>query len=120
LSFSFGIDSLATAAKFLRERQLKILNVAVSRTTGPTNFYVDETMSIWGTTNLDWVRRNKLFGGGKTRKIIVARPLADIIEEYDIPHYCKIDIEGNDLDALRSLFGSEAPPYISIESEKLN
>ncbi len=107
-------------ANFVKEGQLKILNVAVSKIAGPIDFYIDEMMSIWGTTNLAWVRRNELFGGGKTRKIFVeARPLMDIIEEYGVPHYCKIDIEGNDLDALKSLIGSnEVPPFISIESDK--
>ena len=107
-------------AKFRQAGQLKIVNVAVSRKAGPIDFYIDEKMSIWGTTNLDWVKRNELFGGGKTRQIVVeARPLMDIIEEYGVPRYCKIDIEGNDLDALKSLIGSdEVPPHISIESDK--
>lgn len=105
---------------FVQEGKLKILNVAVSNTTGPIDFYIDEKESIWGTTNLDWVQRNRLLGAGKTRKISVeARPLIDIIKQYGVPWYCKIDIEGNDLDALRSLTGApDMPHYISIESEK--
>jgi hypothetical protein len=36
-----------------------------------------------------------------------------------VPRYCKIDIEGNDLLALRSLAGlAEFPSFISLESEK--
>jgi FkbM family methyltransferase len=107
-------------SSYMKEGQLKVLNVAVSRASGPVDFYIDEEVSVWGTANLDWVARNISLGGGKTRKIqIAARPLADIISEYGIPRYCKIDIEGNDLDALRSLIGSsETPPYISVESEK--
>jgi len=106
-------------SKYLQEGQLKILNVAVSRTAGPIDFYIDENVSVWGTANSDWVARNMFLGAGKTRKISVqARPLMDIINEYGVPWYCKIDIEGNDLDALKSLIGSpEAPPYISMESE---
>jgi FkbM family methyltransferase len=106
--------------KFIQEGRLTILNVAVSKTTGPIDFYIDEDRSEWGSANSDWVERNRSFGAGKARKIsIEARPLSDIITEYGVPRYCKIDIEGNDLDALRSLIGApEAPPYISIESEK--
>ena len=105
-------------SKFLLEGQLKILNVAVSTMAGPVDFYIDEKMSVWGTSNPDWVARNRFLGGGKTRKISIAtRPLVDIIKEYGVPRYCKIDIEGNDLDALKSLIGSpETPPFISIES----
>jgi hypothetical protein len=53
---------------------------------------------------VEWVKRNKILDAGQTRKIRVqARPLGDIFNEYGIPRYCKIDIEGNGLDALRSL-----------------
>lgn len=106
-------------AKFLRDGQLKILNIAISKMPGDINFYINETISIWGTSNLNWVARNKSFGS-KIRKITVrARPLVDIMNECGIPRYCKIDIEGNDLDAAMSLVGSEeVPSYISIESEK--
>ena len=106
-------------SKFLLEGQLKILNVAVSTMAGPVDFYIDEKMGN-GTSNPDWVARNRFLGGGKTRKISIAtRPLVDIIKEYGVPRYCKIDIEGNDLDALKSLIGSpETPPFISVESEK--
>lgn len=106
--------------KFVQEGQLTILNVAVSKTAGPIDFYIDEKVSVWGTTKPDWVERNMSLGAGKTRKISVeARPLRDIINEHGVPWYCKIDIEGNDLDALRSLIGcADAPRYISIESEK--
>jgi FkbM family methyltransferase len=107
-------------SKFVREGQLKILNVAVSKAAGPIDFYIDEKVSVWGTANRDWVERNISLGAGKTRKISVeTRPLVDIINEYGVPRYCKIDIEGNDLDALKSLIGvPDAPRYISIESEK--
>jgi hypothetical protein len=50
---------------------------------------------------------------------LLSRPLVDVFNEFGVPRYCKIDIEGNDVDALRSLVGSnDLPPYISIESEK--
>jgi FkbM family methyltransferase len=107
-------------SNFVQKGQLKILNVAVSRTGGPVDFYIDEEVSEWGTMNPDWIARNRSLGGGKIRKIsVAARPLVDIIKEYGVPRYCKIDIEGNDLDALMSLIGSpEVPRFISIESEK--
>jgi FkbM family methyltransferase len=107
-------------SKFVQEGQLRILNVAVSTSAGPLDFYIDENISVFGTLNPDWVARNRSIGGGKIRKIrIEARSLADIIKEYGTPWYCKIDIEGNDLDALKSLIGSpDTPPFISIESEK--
>jgi FkbM family methyltransferase len=107
-------------AKFLQDGQLKILNVAVSERVGSIDFYINETDSVWGTAKLDWVARNKALGSDRIHRIKVeARPLLDIINEHGVPRYCKIDIEGNDLDALKTLIGSKGlPPYISIEAEK--
>lgn len=100
--------------------QLKVLNVAITETGGKTDFYIDKSVSVWGTTKPDWVSRNASLGAGKTTKISVkARTLADVIKEHGAPWYCKIDIEGNDLEALKSLADCpDLPQYISIESEK--
>jgi FkbM family methyltransferase len=43
--------------------------------------------------------------------------LPALMRDFGIPVYCKIDIEGGDLDALKSLEGeSSLPPYLSVES----
>ena len=59
-------------------------------------------------------------GGGKGRTFTIGTAkLADIMKEHGIPRYCKIDIEGNDLEALASLDSvSEPPQLVSIESDK--
>jgi FkbM family methyltransferase len=45
-------------------------------------------------------------------------PFADILKEYGVPHYIKIDIEGNDSVCVKALSSSELMPlYISVESE---
>jgi len=42
--------------------------------------------------------------------------LSTLFEKYGIPHYCKIDIEGNDAVAINSLAGKiNTPSYISCE-----
>jgi FkbM family methyltransferase len=104
---------------FLKDGKLKILNNAIAASAGAIDFFVNEDRSTWGTANPEFVRRKKDRGAGRTQKITVeARTLRDIILEYGVPHYCKIDIEGNDLDALRSICGlKETPRFISIEAE---
>ena len=59
-------------------------------------------------------------GFGKVQTLVVkSARLADIMKEYGIPRYCKIDIEGNDLEALSSLdVLPELPRFVSIESDK--
>jgi FkbM family methyltransferase len=43
--------------------------------------------------------------------------LTDIIAEYGVPYYLKIDIEGSDLDAIKSLrFVNALPRYVSAEA----
>jgi FkbM family methyltransferase len=100
--------------------QLKVLNIAVSGMGGSIDFFVDEKYSEFGTANTNWVERNRALGAGKTRKITVeSRPLGELMKEHGVPRYCKIDIEGSDLDALKSMRGNtELPQFVSIESEK--
>jgi FkbM family methyltransferase len=114
----------STFTDHVKNRQLTILNVAVTAVDGDIDFYLDDTLSIWNTANIDWVRRNdRLLNRphGRLRKLrITGRPLCKIMHEYGVPRYCKIDIEGNDLIALKSLkkLDCSPPDFISIESEK--
>jgi FkbM family methyltransferase len=103
-------------------RTLTILNVAISRTAGKIDFYVNEDNSVFGTTKSAWVERNRQLGQGNVKKIVVdSAPLSDIAKRFGVPRYCKIDIEGNDVEALASFTEcDETPDFVSIESEKLN
>ena len=105
---------------YVKSGALTVLNVAISNNIGDIEFYVDQKVSVWGTTNRDWVARNRGLGSGEVQTLTVKSVrLADIMQEYGVPRYCKIDIEGNDLDALMSLDSvSEPPRFISIESDK--
>lgn len=100
--------------------KLKILNLAVAENPGNIDFYVNTDNSVWGTAKPDWVKRNRALGAGHSTKITVrAERLADIMREHGVPRYCKIDIEGNDFEALASLQDIPEPPmFLSIESEK--
>jgi FkbM family methyltransferase len=104
----------------LRIKQLKIVNVAITNTSGTTDFYIDGKNPSWSTTKLTWVAQNELIGGRVSKKLKVKSALlSDIMQIHGVPRYCKIDIEGTDLDALKSLEGvSEVPKFISIESSK--
>src|SRR5260370_15395757 len=107
-------------SEYVKSGALSVVNLAVSNSPGDISFYVDDRVSEWGTTNEDWSERNKNFGAGVGRALTIrAAKLADILKEHGIPRYCKIDIEGNDLEALASLENlSELPQFVSIESDK--
>ena len=44
-------------------------------------------------------------------------PFGELIAEYGVPHYLKIDIEGNDGCCVEALKGISLPEYVSVESE---
>lgn len=97
--------------------QLIIINKAIHSTAGSVDFFVNETESVWGTTNLDWVRRNQARGTHSHKITVESTTIKDTIEEFGMPYYMKIDIEGSDHICLRDLVKlNDKPKYISIES----
>lgn len=108
---------------YISQGRLRVLNCAISESSEPITFYVNDDVSVWSTANKSWIERNNaLRPGQKIREISVkAEKLANVVAKFGVPLYCKIDIEGNDFLALRSLADAASmPQYISIESEKLH
>ncbi|MBD2666451.1 hypothetical protein B6N60_02492 [Richelia sinica FACHB-800] len=105
---------------YIEDGQLTLLNVAVSSKDEPITFYANLDKSIWGTTSLDWVNRNQnSFGTSYTEITVEGRRFENILLEFGIPYYLKIDIEGADLLCLQALRQFDTKPkFISIESNK--
>jgi FkbM family methyltransferase len=84
-------------------------------------FYKNPSISVWGTVDADWARRNELLGAPSE---VIEVPIVDFaacLEKFGIPHYCKIDIEGMDIVCLKALRNfSHKPDYLSIEAEKVS
>jgi FkbM family methyltransferase len=102
--------------------QLHIIEGAIaSDDHGDYVTFYESSNSIWGTIDASWDERNSQLGAS-SKKINVKRvDILSIFEEFGVPFYLKIDVEGVDgyvVDKLRDL--SSAPKYISIESEKVN
>lgn len=79
----------------------------------------NDDASDWGTVCADWAERNVRLGTSNSMLEVDVIDLPSIMLQYGIPHYMKIDIEGNDMvcvDALRQF--RERPDYVSIESDK--
>lgn len=87
---------------------------------GEVSFYRNPELSVWGTTDGDWVARRESVTGFEQ----VTVPRVDIGEQlarFGVPHYMKIDIEGADRLCLAALSKIAArPSYLSIESEKFD
>lgn len=87
---------------------------------GSVRFYRHPSLTMWGTTDADWVQRREFVG--EFEEITV--PAVDLVEtlaETGIPHFMKIDIEGADTLCLAALEQFESrPKFVSIESEKFD
>ncbi len=110
-------DAKTRFAPELRAGRLKVVHAAVTdRSGGRVRFHLSRN-TIWSSLDSDISSRAGL--AYETIEV-EAMSLADLVREDGTPDYCKIDIEGADLTALRSLAGLESvPTFISVETECL-
>lgn len=103
-------------ARFSREIEdgrLTLLNIWVGRSPGTETFWVSDVPE-WSSFNRQIASR----GGTEHRPIAIpVVQFSQIIDRYGMPHYMKIDIEGNDVICLEDLKPEYCPAYISVESE---
>ncbi len=103
-------------ASEIKNGQLILLNIGIAADQGEMTFWVCETVTEWSSFDRAMASRE----GAKHYPISVqCRTLADVINEFGMPYYCKIDIEGKDREAISSLLGlGSSPRYISAEMAK--
>ncbi|AEV34323.1 methyltransferase, FkbM family [Owenweeksia hongkongensis DSM 17368] len=97
------------------EGRLRLENLAISENAGEVDFYLS-AKSIWNSLNSKIADR---LDSSKEVIKVKTNTLKSLFEKYGVPDYCKIDIEGYDIVALRSLDKDNLPKYISVESECL-
>lgn len=111
-------NEIKTGNLILVEGAIVDTNITQDKT---ISFYKNNELSVWGTVVEKWATRNENLG---TTSQIITVPTIDFkkcLEEFGIPHYLKIDIEGMDTICLESLLHFDNKPnYISIESEKVS
>jgi FkbM family methyltransferase len=97
----------------LQAGRLTLLNVGISQELGTTEFWVSD-VAEWSSFDRQIASRD----GTRHKSVSVSTaPFAHILQEHGIPHYLKIDIEGNDRLCVDALKGTELPTYVSVESE---
>ncbi len=94
--------------------QLTIINKAlVEDHSESVDFFVNDEKSDWGTLLPDW---NRSMSSAFRKISVPTMRLENLIAEYGMPYYLKIDIEGADVYCLRSLLRlGEIPEYTSVE-----
>jgi FkbM family methyltransferase len=94
--------------------QLTIINRGLAEHKGQLEFWVCDDVSEWSSFHRDIASRN----GAKHHAITVdCVPIMDIVDEFGVADYMKIDIEGNDRICIAGLTNAAAPPYISVEMD---
>ncbi|BDQ34342.1 FkbM family methyltransferase [Pseudodesulfovibrio portus] len=102
--------------RFVASGRLTLLNVGIAREdgAGPLDFYVNEVNSEWSSFVKEIALRD---GHPHHVEKVACRSLAGIIREHGAPHYVKIDIEGHDAMALRSMIEAGIRPlHVSVEN----
>lgn len=98
---------------FIEENKLQILNIGISECEGSMPFYINKYDSGWNSFDLNLGSRG---GSGYDIIEVKTKTLDQVISEYGVPYYLKVDIEGYDRIAINSLLKcAEKPRFISIE-----
>ena len=98
----------------IRADRLVLLNVGLAAEEGVASFFVSEgNRGVWSSLDPELASRGNLVA----RQIAVqARSLHGLMQEYGVPFYLKIDIEGADHLCLRDIDHTDAPAYVSFEA----
>lgn len=117
-----GIEADPTLVASARERfadeiaegRLIVLNVGVAAENGSATFYVNPEKTVWNSFNMEAAGRR----GHALQSIEVqTRKFGEILEEYGVPHFLKIDIEGHDHLCIEALDPDYLPAFLSVESD---
>lgn len=100
-------------AEEIRSGRLTLLNVGISSEPGNATFWMSDKPE-WCSFDRQIASRD----GTAHRPVTVRAVLfGQILEKYGVPHYLKVDIEGNDRLCVETLRGTTIPQYISVETE---
>ena len=96
--------------------RLVLLNVGLAAEDGTASFFVSEgNRGVWSSFDPALAARGNL----ATREVAVqARSLRGLLQEYGVPFYLKIDIEGAEHLGLRDIDPTDAPAYVSFEASE--
>src|SRR5262245_36149964 len=108
---------VALASKRFRREieagELKILNAAIAAKNGPQSFWL--CLADTRLSSLSW---NDASLGGRhpvEEARVSGRTFRSILDEFGVPFYLKIDIQGNDPLCVEALDPHDVPKFLSIE-----
>jgi FkbM family methyltransferase len=99
---------------YIQTGQLTVINRGLAERSGQLEFWICDDVTEWSSFRRDLASRD----GARHHAITVdCVPIVDVISEFGVADYMKIDIEGNDKICIAGLTTATAPPYISIEMD---
>jgi FkbM family methyltransferase len=102
--------------KEVKSGQLTVLNIGIADHSGPSEFWVNEVRSALNSFDRSLAVRS----GERCHSVLIqCKRLDEIVSEYGIPYYMKIDIEGHDLICCNQLSSTSKPKYISVEMSRV-
>lgn len=104
-------------ASAIHARRLTILNVGIAATAGKLPFWICDTHPEWSSFNRDVAARD---GCPHYMITVPCQTFASVIEQFGVPYYAKIDIEGNDELCIQDLRPDGLPKYVSVEASDLD
>ena len=97
--------------------QLILLNIGIADVSGKLEFWINDFCSEWSSFDKEIGCR----GGTQCHKVEVeCIRTEELINQYGIPYYLKIDIEGYDIFCLKTINKNKIPQYISCEVSSLD
>ncbi|MCE0496356.1 MAG: FkbM family methyltransferase [Methylacidiphilales bacterium] len=97
-------------------KKLVILNVGIAEHTAQAAFWINEEDSTKNSFNRELTAR---YGHPHHSILINCRRLDEILSEYGVPFYLKIDIENNDIVCCNQLTPATKPKFISVEMSQM-
>lgn len=95
------------------ERRLIILNAAVWKKSGEATFFINLDNDHWSSLDANWAGRDD---SPCTEIDVQCVTLASLFDEFGVPHYLKVDVEGVDQSVLEQLSVADLLPlYVSVE-----
>jgi FkbM family methyltransferase len=103
----------------IAERRFFLIEKAIAERPGEVTFFMNMDATTWGTIREDWARRHARLGARSVETITVPSiRFSSLIEEFGVPYYLEIDIEGADSLCLDGLLHFESRPrFVSFEIE---
>jgi FkbM family methyltransferase len=111
-------DARVKFAKEISAGNLIVLNVGVSNRRGIMPFYINKRLSEWSSFDPDLGMRR---GSDYEIMNIECVTTTDLLRDYGVPYYLKVDIEGYDFHVINDLpSDGPRPAYVSCEASEIS